>query len=83
MNSVQRRITNLVHLRGNTDLFMKYVWLEPLTDGKTLYILSILFSLTFLTLIWSSVDIYQEMTTLLVFNSFMGVLSFNRIQGSG
>ena len=80
---MQRRITNLVHLRGNTDLFMKYIELEPLTDGKTLFILSILFSLTFLTLIWSSVDIYQEMTTLLVFNSFKRVLSFNRIQGSG
>ena len=63
---------------------MKHVQLEPLTDGKALSILSILFSLTFLTLIWSSVDIYQEMTTLLVFNSFKRVsLSFNRIHGSG
>ena len=52
---------------------MKHVQLEPLTDGKALSILSILFSLTFLTLIWSSVDIYQEMTTLLVFNSFKRV----------
>ena len=76
MNSVQRSCTNLVHLRGN----MKHVQLEPLTDGKALSILSILFSLTFLTLIWSSVDIYQEMTTLLVFNSFKRVsLSFDRI----
>ena len=51
-----------------------------LTDGKALSILSISFSLTFLTLIWSSVDIYQEMTTLLVFNSFKRVsLSFDRI----
>ena len=59
---------------------MKYVQLEPLTDGKALSILSISFSLTFLTLIWSSVDIYQEMTTLLVFNSFKRVsLSFDRI----
>ena len=59
---------------------MKHVQLEPLTDGKALSILSISFSLTFLTLIWSSVDIYQEMTTLLVFNSFKRVsLSFDRI----
>ena len=59
---------------------MKHVQLEPLTDGKAFFILSILFSLTFLTLIWSSVDIYQEMTTLLVFNSFKRVsLSFDRI----
>ena len=59
---------------------MKYVQLEPLTDGKALSILSISFSLTFLTLIWSSVDIYQEMTTLLVFKSFKRVsLSFDRI----
>ena len=52
---------------------MKYVQLESLTDGKAFFILSILFSLTFLTLIWSSDDIYQEMTTLLVFNSFKRV----------
>ena len=59
---------------------MKYVQLEPLTDGKALSILSISFSLTFLTLIWSSVDIYQEMTTLLVFKSFKRVsLSFDRL----
>ena len=63
---------------------MKYVQLEPLTDGKAFFILSILFSLTFLTLIWSSVDFYQEMTTLLVFKSFIRVsLSFDRIHGSG
>ena len=42
-----------------------------------LLILSILSSLTFLTLIWSPFDIYQELTTLLVFNSFKRVsLSF-------
>ena len=58
--------------------------IEPLTDGKDLFISSILFTLTFLTLIWSSVDIYQEMTTLLVLNSFKRVsLSFKRIHGSG
>ena len=67
---------------------MKHVQLEPLTDGKALSILSsslsILFSLTFLTLIWSSVDFYQEMTTLLVFKSCIRVsLSFDRIHGSG
>ena len=63
---------------------MKYVQLEPLTDGKAFFILSILFSLTFLTLIWSSVDFYQEMTTLLVFKSCIRVsLSFDRIHGSG
>ena len=48
-----------------------------LTDGKALFTLSILFNLTFWTLIWSSVDVYQEMTTLIVFNSFKRVpLSF-------
>ena len=69
-----------------TLLFKKYVKLEPLTDGKALFILSILFSLTFLTLLWSSVYImiYQEMTTLLVFKSFKRIsLSFNRIHDSG
>ena len=68
MNSVQRRCTNLVYLCGNTSVH-EICLIRALTDGKALFILSILFSLTFLTLIWSSVNNYQEMTTLLAFNS--------------
>ena len=49
-----------------TRLFIKYVLkLEPLTDGKTLFISSILFSLTFVTLISSSVDLKNYYLTCL------------------
>ena len=71
------------HLRGNT-FFREICLIRTFDRWQSLVILSILFSLIFLTLIWSSVDIYQEMTTLLVFHSFKRVsLSFNRIHGSG
>ena len=68
MNSVQRRCTNLVHLRGNTSVH-EICLIRAFDRWQTLFILSSLFSLTFLTLILPSVDINQEMTTLLVFTS--------------
>ena len=68
MDSVQRRCTNLVHLRGNTSVH-EICLIRAFDRWQTLFILSSLFSLTFLTLILPSVDINQEMTTLLVFTS--------------
>ena len=47
--------------------------LESLIDEKALNVLRFFFILTFFTSIWSSVDSYQEMTTLLIFNSFRRV----------
>ena len=84
MNSVEWRCTNFVHLRSNTSVH-EICLIRAFDRWQSLvYIKYILFSLTFLTLIWSSVDIYQDMITLLVFNSFKRVsLSFlNWIHGS-
>ena len=65
---------NLVHFR--VDSSVHKICLIRAFD-KALFILRILFSWTLLTLILSSVDIYQGMTTLLVFNNFKRVsLSF-------
>ena len=71
MDSVERRCANLVHLRGNTSV-------------HEICLIKAFCSVShFLTLIWFSIDIYQEMTTLPVFDSFKRVsLSFDRINGS-
>ena len=66
MNSVQRRCTNLVHLHGNTSVD-ETCSIGAFDRWQSLVCIKYLFSSTFLTLIWSSVDFYQEMTTLLVF----------------
>ena len=73
MDSVEWRCTNLVHLRSNTSVH-EICLIRAFDRWQSLvYIKYILFSLTFLTLIWSSVDIYQDMITLLVFDSFKRV----------
>jgi len=69
-----------VHLHGNASIYEMFL-IRALTDGKALFKLSILFTLTFFTLIWLSTDICQELVILLVFSSFKRVsLSFNRIR---
>ena len=65
----------MVHLRGNTSV-NEICLIRAFGRSQALFILSILSNLTFfdLNLVF---DIYQEMTTLLVFNSFKRVsLSF-------
>ena len=73
MNSVLRRCTNLVNLRDNTSI-QEICLIRAFDRWQSLVYIKYFVQKY---LIWSSVDVYQEMTTLLVFNSFKRVsLSF-------
>ena len=73
MNSVLRRCTNLVNLRDNTSIH-EICLIRAFDRWQSLVYIKYFVQKY---LIWSSVDVYQEMTTLLVFNSFKRVsLSF-------
>ena len=75
----------MAHLRGNTSVH-EICLIRAFDRWQSLVYIKyfVQFNIFDLNLSWSSVDIYQEMNTLLVFNSFKRVsLSFNRIHGSG